>query len=427
MLAVKLNPTTHDRIPKLALFNVQGTIGNLTSVQIGRLPGGSTDLTKGTWMDEDARIEWPGGRQTQPVDGHSIKEIKVAVLHPFTMSGVPNYAYAETAYCAARLAERHLLSGDASVVPEVAVVTSTRRVLLLPFNTNGTAHDGMVAFSQAMDAGAEAIIGPLFSSVTVPVAMRAAGMPQISPTATSDELSNSGLFPGFARTVPSISDFSAALIGMIRLNFWTWRALGVLYVHDSYGNSFADGLEQACDASGDLLVVSRVAYEPTEQSMAAAMSRLKANEVFVVVVAAFDIHLPALFAAAEVAGLLTEDRAWLLFDAMSAATIAASDAEFAHRLHGSLQFVYAPSVEPGYERLATAWSQMTPDQCANQYFTPTQSMFGAPPPEHAAMTYDVRIRLLCYRTSCVARDDVFRPQHAYVACLYMHPIFLASP
>ena len=244
-----LDPVTHDRIPDLSLYNVQPAVGgSLQRVKIGQLPSGriSRLISNSTiqhqrsagdpqfdWLDPGATIAWPGGRESQPVDGIETAEIATAFLFP------SHIWYGQTSYCAAMLAERHLSSQDTTVTRAVTRASSARRLRLVPYDTGAIPSGGITALAAASEDGVAGLIGPLFSSVALPVAARASGIPMISPSAMSDALSDTNLFPSFARTHPANADVAAALLQVITSNFWTWRGLGVVYVSDAYGvNSY---------------------------------------------------------------------------------------------------------------------------------------------------------------------------------------------
>ena len=344
---IRLHPVTQDRIADLALYNVQqlpaASGAGLRAVEIRRPaigPSAAANTTAASPPPLAELVQWPGGRTSTPVDGVDVLEVRTAAIHPFTTLGVPSTLAVES-YCAAKLAEAHLLAGDASIVPEVASVSASRRLVLQPYNTDGTAQGGMRAYEEAIAHHHHAFIGPLYSVVAKPIALLSGGKPMLSPGAMSDELSDALLYRGFARTVVSSADFAVALVGMLQLSFYSWQALGVVYADDTWGQSMQRGIERACatQAGGHIRVAASTPYKRSSEQdeMRNKLSRLRARGVVIIVVAAYDQDLPALLAAAEESGMLEPRYAWILLETLTVVDIAATDAEFARRLHGLLE------------------------------------------------------------------------------------------
>jgi ABC-type branched-subunit amino acid transport system substrate-binding protein len=200
--------------------------GEYSEVNIGEIPAQpSGDIS--SWQTN--AIQWPG-QGALPVDGVATMQIDAAVLLGFTKSDGSQNAQEQMLFCAAKLAEAHINSHDGSVAPVVANLSSRTRLALLPYDTKHSVDTGLAAFDAALTAGAAAVIGASHSSVSIPIAARAAGLPQISPL--------SSLYPGFARTIPSDTQLATALVETIRNNFFSWAQVGVLYVEDEYGRSF---------------------------------------------------------------------------------------------------------------------------------------------------------------------------------------------
>jgi ABC-type branched-subunit amino acid transport system substrate-binding protein len=397
--SIVLDPETQDRMAELSLYQVQpnATSGILEGVEIGRLPRTSAELTP--WLHSSARLHWVGDRDAtaqQPLDGISAAEVTAGLLLPYGLEGNESAGVtllSQHLSCAATLAMHHLNQRDGAVVPLLASVpASSTRLQLRAFDTMGTPPGGLDAYGAAVQAGAFALIGPVYSSVTIPIATSSLGLPQISPTATSYALADKALYPGFWRVHPSDPQVAAALISTIRMNFWTWTRVGVVHVNDAYGDSFLEGLRAATALSSDIQVVVSASYNPgLPESMEVAVAMLEDAGVSIIICVAFEAELPLLLELAEGRGLLSRSHGWVLLDAiLDAATL---DLAFARRLHGMLAFSYTADAGSGYARLNATWARLLPADCSNRLFTPEPSMFAQPPISHAALIYDAVVAL----------------------------------
>ena len=117
-------------------------------------------------------------------------QVLAAVLFPFTRNGQPSEDD-QKSFCAAQLAVDHVNTKNGSVVAELASTGAHGiRLRVRPFDTLGQADHGVEAATTAITQhSAYAVIGAHYSRVSVPVAARLNGMPQISPISLTDELS----------------------------------------------------------------------------------------------------------------------------------------------------------------------------------------------------------------------------------------------
>ena len=179
-----------------------------------------------------------GAAALQPVDGVSSFDLRAAVVMGLVHNGRnTEIELSQQYYCAARLAEQHIVSRDGSIVAELSHVLIRQRFSIMPFDTNGTESGGASAVTSAFDAACDYVIGSESSLVSRAVAAATYGRVQISPTATSSALSNSILVPNFFRMVPSNAQTARACVQMLRALFWTLDSFAVLHVGDEYGMS----------------------------------------------------------------------------------------------------------------------------------------------------------------------------------------------
>jgi len=193
-------------------------------------------------------------------------------VFPFTdPSGAPwNAIGTYEGLAAIALACQHLNTADGSIVPEVSEIGQCG----LKFNVASydTALSESVAVDQVIqitDRSNDAtntllrppcvILGAARSAVTMPTAIISGlrGFPQMSPISTSPALDDKSQYKYFARTIPNDDGTSVPLIA--RLNSggategggkdesqsWGVDFLAVLYIDDSYGNGFAQGIVAA--------------------------------------------------------------------------------------------------------------------------------------------------------------------------------------
>lgn len=247
--SVYFDQSSQDRVQLSRLINLQRTNDGDThadvvgEVEIGTLPqtsarvGGGRERRRrtGVWNGTDGvlppwalvAVKWPGGSFETPSDGIQVTEISAA-----TFLGLET-SLAQRLLCAARLAERHVNSRDGSVVPELAWLSPSLRLRLFPFSTNLTSQGAVRALQAADDDHrADVLIGAQLSAPSIAMAARARGRVQISPTASSDDLSSKALYPGFARTHPADSQSASALVNMLRISFWSWSSIGIIYVRE---------------------------------------------------------------------------------------------------------------------------------------------------------------------------------------------------
>eukprot|EP00966_Prymnesium_polylepis_P035864 832365-Prymnesium_polylepis.1 len=390
---VSFEPGAQDRTGNDALANVQRSAsGVLSQVVIGMLPLAPTGNVS-SW--QQVPIQWPGGGYMVPTSLVETSTVKASVLLSFTNADGTQDAVAKQMFCAARLAERQFNTQDGTVLSALARVTPSLRLQLLPYDTQSDAAAAIVAFDQARRDGSEMVIGAGYSEASISIAARSAGMPQVSPTASSDELSNKALYPGFARVCPADAQVAEALVNTIRRNFWTWTRLGVLHVKDSYGESYLGGLRMAAAATDGVVRIA-AAHDfrrANTQDVSRAVSDMRDSGVSIIIYVGFLADLKVVLELADTLGLLTDEYAWILADVVGVADLAETDTVFAARVHGMLDFAFAPAEGPRYSHLARTWKLMDPQDCANELFAVDASWFKSEPNRRVLLAYDSVVAL----------------------------------
>ena len=105
-------------------------------------------------------------------------QIRAGALLGFTELQEPS-VYAQQMFCAAKLAEIHVNQHNGIVVSQLGTLSSRIRLSLMPFDTNSTPSGGVVALNAALKRRCDVLVGPLRSSVSIAVAARSQGMPQV--------------------------------------------------------------------------------------------------------------------------------------------------------------------------------------------------------------------------------------------------------
>lgn len=128
------------------------------------------------------------------------------------------------------------------------------------------------------------VIGPESSSAGVLTA-NLFGMfrvPQISPTASCDELSNKNKYPYFLRMAPPDRYQVAAMLSLMR--HFRWNHVAVVYSRGSYGESAAEQLKGLAAAQAVCVAATlAVSRNPRPEAIADVVTRLRQTKVKVVV------------------------------------------------------------------------------------------------------------------------------------------------
>jgi branched-chain amino acid transport system substrate-binding protein len=133
----------------------------------------------------------------------------------------------------------------------------------------------------------DAIIGAASSSVSLSVIdkITGAGVLEISPANTSDELTNYADKGLYFRTAPP-DVLQGRVLGDLILADGN-STVGILALQDSYGTGLADNATKAIEGGGGQ-VVEKVVYDPKAASFATEVGKIKAADPEAIAVIAFD-------------------------------------------------------------------------------------------------------------------------------------------
>jgi len=133
----------------------------------------------------------------------------------------------------------------------------------------------------------DAIVGAASSSVSLSVIdkITGAGVLEISPANTSDELTDYADKGLYYRTAPPDVLQGRVLGDLIAADGNS--TVGILALQDAYGTGLAENLEKSFSASGGQ-VVEKVIYDPKAASFATEVGKVKAKDPEAIAVIAFD-------------------------------------------------------------------------------------------------------------------------------------------
>ena len=223
---------------------------------------------------------------------------KNATLLPNKTLGYDIRDYCESASRAMRYTYEFVRGVD-------ALATSNATCLSLQ-GGKSTLSDPVMAVIGPSDSGSSVLVGSL---------LQVAGIPVISHSATSDELS-SPLYRNFFRTAPPDSQQAKAIASVIE--HFKWSYIAIVAVDDSYGRYGVSALQREADRRGSFCIafaeyIPRLGYA---HKLRRAVQRLKRQPLTRVVVVwlfgGFAYHF-----LSEADQRQLHDRTWLLGDALT--------------------------------------------------------------------------------------------------------------
>lgn len=141
------------------------------------------------------------------------------------------------------------------------------------------------------------VIGPESSSASVLTAnvLGMFAIPQISPTASSDLLSNKNKYPYFVRMAPPDRYQVAAMLSLIC--HFRWSYIAIVYSRGSYGESATEQMKtMASGLSVCIAAKLAISQNPRPEAIADVIERLRRTKVKVVVLFTDQEETRALFA-----------------------------------------------------------------------------------------------------------------------------------
>ena len=250
------------------------------------------------------------------------------ILMSFTCYGKPtnDMGYYD-GVASVSLAMEHLNTGNGSIVPEISGLNET---CPLRFTTKSfdpqcsqlTALDHVIFLTDRSIAGQlypAAILGASRSSISMPTSIMSGlrGVPQISPGSTSSDLDNKEQYKLFGRTVPNDDGTSIPLLA--KLNLLGVTHLAVLYIDDSYGNAFMEGLILAAQQNAPDLRIKKVNIRanPDKEIIRDAVQRLVDTQYTFFFAIIFSTNINALMTEAYDQGIAgTGNHNWIFGDGM---------------------------------------------------------------------------------------------------------------
>ena len=193
------------------------------------------------------------------------------------------------------------------------------------------------------------------------IARLAAGddLVQMSPTSTSDELSDVATYPTFSRIHPPTPTLPKWMAHMA-YHTLGYRRIAIIHVDDTLGTSYANSLYRAEADLPGLRFVCRASFVAGSVSqMDAALAEVDGSHANVVIAIIHISDFTALLDAADTQGLLTPQTAWLFADGLSMfqSLEASSAISRAHQLHGLLSFDANPTSSAGFQRFNDEWTR----------------------------------------------------------------------
>eukprot|EP00956_Cyclotella_meneghiniana_P038765 scaffold159697_cov56-Cyclotella_meneghiniana.AAC.3 len=219
-------------------------------------------------LDDNAPNSTAGNINIVNVDliDEYIEVAYLPTIMTFTCYGRPtnNIGYYDGVASVA-LAMEHLNTGNGSIIPEISGLNET---CPLRFTTESfdTECSQLTAINHVTSLTDRSMTGQLYptailttsSRVSMPTSIISSlrGVPQVSPDATSSDLDNKDQYKLFGRTVPNDDGTSIPLLA--KLNLLGINHLAVLYIDDSYGNAFMEGLILAAQQNAPELRIKTV-------------------------------------------------------------------------------------------------------------------------------------------------------------------------
>jgi branched-chain amino acid transport system substrate-binding protein len=156
------------------------------------------------------------------------------------------------------------------------------QLVLVAEDDGGDPKQGTAVAQKLVDAGVAGVVGHLNSGTTVPASRiyNAAGIPQVTPSATTPQYTHQG-FKGAFRLVASDSKVGAAL-GRYAVTTLKARRIAVIDDRTAFGQGLADEFIRGVKAAGGADVVSRQYTNDRATDFNAILTQIKGRQPDVV-------------------------------------------------------------------------------------------------------------------------------------------------
>lgn len=213
------------------------------------------------------------------------------------------------------LAMEHLNTGNGSIISEIDGLNETCPLTFISksFDTECqqvVAMDKVISLTKREESFEHnlfpsAILGAYYSRVSIATALVSSlrDVPQISPGSSSSDLDNKEQYKLFGRTIPNDDGTSIPLIA--KLKEWGVNHLAVLFIDDSYGSAFMEGLVAAVQADSYDLNIQTVnlVMDPDEAAVKIAIRRLARTQCTYFFGILFESHFDAIMTEAYDQGI----------------------------------------------------------------------------------------------------------------------------
>jgi hypothetical protein len=230
------------------------------------------------------------------VDESSGQSLEIAYF-PYLMSftcgdGLPtNVGEIYDGVASISLAMEHLNTGNGTIIPEVSGLNEScpLRFTTKSFDDECQQLIGVEHVVSLLRRGSgedqeqlfpSAILGATYSTISMPTALISGirGVPQISPASTSSALDDKDQFKLFGRTIPN--DDGTAIPLIAKLNAWNVNYLAILYIDNSYGSAFVEGIMSTAQKDAPNLTIQSVNIisNPGKARIRMAIEKLAATQ-----------------------------------------------------------------------------------------------------------------------------------------------------
>ena len=278
---------------------------------------------------------------------------------------------------AMELAVHHFNHGLGTVVPELEQVHDW-----CPLRFSAEYHDSQYTPSVVVQSLTEklagvgqppcAVVGARTSSSTGPSAIVSGvyGLPQMSFTATSPELSDRFKYPSFARVVPADDAAAGAAMHFFEQVVHSSH-VALLYINDSFGNHYHQAFQHQAAQHNIVPVSFPLAFPPDPHDVQQQLLQLQATGVRHILMVVFSSHLELLLTQATELQIMGPNYFWMT----GISTTYFNNLQFDNAAENATQAALASAIQgmailpefgakpnsDGYHRFLEAWHSLGND------------------------------------------------------------------